>query len=146
VSKTRGVLPLPVAPKRPSRHPFEVGVLLGVAGSAFSQLMAGATPLSVNSHLTDQIQVLLSTCTLVGSLICLLGIAWPEPLTSRMLEIAGLVGLAGALGIYSYQYITTITTWTSSTGIGITLGLFAACLIRIVQASTWIIGIYRKAS
>lgn len=139
------MLPAPIGPKRPSRHPFEVGVVLGVGGSAFSQLMAGPTPLSVNAKLSDEIQVLLSTCLLVGALVCLIGITWKEPLSARVLEVAGLVGLAAPMGLYCYYYVTTITTWTSSTGIGITLGLFGACLVRIVQATAWIVSIYRKA-
>jgi hypothetical protein len=119
--------------------------MLGVAGSAFSQLMAGPTPLSVNAAMTAQIQVLLSTCMLVGSLMCLMGIAWKEPLSSRVLEIAGLLGMAGSLGVYSYQYITTITTWASSASVCITLGLFGACIVRIVQETAWMVSIYRKA-
>lgn len=82
---------------------------------------------------------------LVGSLICLLGVIWKEPLSARVLEIAGLLGLAGALGVYSYVYITTVTTWTSSQGIGITLGLFGACLVRAAMAACWMVSIYRKA-
>lgn len=139
------LLPAPIGPKRPSRHPFEIGVVLGVGASAFSQLMAGPTPLSVNANMTGQIQTLLSTCLFVGSLVCLIGIVWKEPLSARVLEVAGLVGLAGPMGLYCYYYVTTISTWTSSTGIGITMGLFGACLVRIVQATAWIVSIYRKA-
>lgn len=119
--------------------------MLGLLGTAFSQLMAGPTPLSVNTRMTDQAQVLLAVCMLAGSAISLIGIAWKEPISARMLEIAGLTGLAGALGVYSYYYITTVTTWTSSAGIGITVGLLGASLVRIVQASAWIISIYRRA-
>lgn len=120
-------------------------MVLGVGASAFSQLMAGPTPLSVNANLTEEIQMLLSTCLLVGSFVCLIGILWKEPLAARMLEIAGLVGLAVPLGLYCWYYITTITTWTSSTGVGITMGLFGACLVRIYQAAAWVASIYRKA-
>lgn len=139
------VLPPPVGPKRPSRHPFEVGVILGMLGSAFSQLMAGPSPLSVNATMTPEIQTLLSTCMLVGAIVCLIGITWKEPLSARVLEIAGLTGLAGALGVYSWAYITTVSNWPSSQGIGITIGLFGACIARIIQAVAWTISVYRKA-
>lgn len=139
------LLPPPVISSRPSRHPFEIWVLLALLMVSLSQLCTGPAPQSINTTIAAGTQTLLAAVMFTGSALALAGCCWREPFMSRWLEIAGLLGLSGALLSFFLAGLLNNPTWTSVQGVMLAGGLAVGCLHRACYAVTWIVRIYRKA-
>ena len=110
------------------RHPdtcFLFGLCL-LAG--ISQLVSGAPPGSVSELVPDWIATAWSLLLIVGSVATLAGVLWRDPLTGRLLEVAGRVMFAPAALAYAIAVV-------AAAGVG---GVLAALtFIGFSASSLW---------
>lgn len=127
-----------------SRHPFEIFMLAasamyGVGGLVVRQ----ARPGSVQETLGHGGTTIWSVCLLVGSLLALMGIAWPRQATGLFLEQFGCFTVGAAT--FYYGAIVLYTNGPSATFTASVMIAFAlACIVRCLQIRRFVKRVQRK--
>lgn len=125
--------------KRPDRHPYQLGVLIGLIGFSTSQIIVGVPPTSLlYATVRHSLLISLHLTLIMGSVLTLMGAALHrdrDPRLSLRLGIAGQFSIF--IGVISYVFIVTSNTdapyWLSVLSVAITVGIAYASLHRMLQ-------------
>jgi hypothetical protein len=114
-------------------NPFETLVLAACATSGWAVLSHTAQPTSLQALLPPWLRVAWGALLLVGGLLTVFGLYWPDHFTGIEIKRVGLVAAAAATLAYGTALLTIGPVgFVAATG-NIATGI--ACIVRVVQVS-----------
>lgn len=125
--------------KRPDRHPYQIGCLLGVVLVAFGQMFIGIPHEStLYGHVSTLTIDLLDALFIIGGFLGLVGALMHRDRDPRLSLRLGMFGqFAVFCGMISYAYITVTgvgsPTWLAILSAGLGIGLTYASAHRMLQ-------------
>lgn len=116
-------------PLSPSRHPFQIFIMVLCALVGIPVLFGDATPGSISETLPHGFRQAWALLLSIGATVTLIGGAWRNRVTGLLIEQVGLVSAGGATLVYGAALLTTAgkTGYVAAAQIGAFGG---ACLWR----------------
>lgn len=125
--------------QRLDRHPYQIGVLVGMIAVSLSQMIVGLPPQSALWQAVDRSTIItLNSCFVVGATLGLVAAILPRSHDPRLSLRLGIFGQF-AIFLATLSYVVVVLTiteapyWLSVLSAGIGLGVCYASAHRIVQ-------------
>jgi hypothetical protein len=99
------------------------------------------------NYLSPDFQIGLFACFLVGSVVCLAGLAITrrEALAGGWIQAGGLIGIEIGLGVYTYLLATYIEGWYVTPTAWLLFGLMAMFASRCIRVVIFTVNVFRQA-
>lgn len=131
-------IPSPPPDPRLGQNPYQVLAQVAMVLSSVSILGFGPAPTSAISDVPPGLLTALAVTTIIGGVICLVGVWLKDMMWAAWTEAAGQMGILGPLALYVIDVIANVHGWPSALGAGLQLCVLGAAGIRIIQLARWV--------